>query len=216
MGFVTGQDSSADVRVFDTFLDAQKVFEDPQADQAARLAALDYIIRHQEIYYVLDMLARMFPENRIEDHVYIDFAFAQFPTRPRRDKDFEAMFRMLKSDNAYLRNAVITFLHNYGAEAEAFLERLLTDPDRDIRIFAVNILGDVRFERATELLRHFITREIAEGHDVNALMTAVDYLGELGEEADIALLEAVRQEFPDDPYVTFGVDLAIQRIRGED
>ncbi|WP_294946969.1 HEAT repeat domain-containing protein [Sulfurivirga sp.] len=215
MGFVTGQDSQADVRVFDTFLDAQKVFEDPEADQASRLAALDYIIRHQEIYYVLDMLARMFPHNRIEDHVFIDFAFAQFPTRPRRDKDFEAMFRMLKSDNAYLRNAVITFLHNYGDEAEAFLERLLADPDRDIRIFAVNILGDVRFDRATELLRHFITREIAEGHDVNALMTAVDYLGELGSEEDIPLLEAVRKEFPEDPYVTFGVDLAIKRIRGE-
>ncbi len=216
MGFVKGENKTdADVRVFDTFLEAQKVFEDPAAPRERRLEALDYIIRHQEIYYVLDMLARMFPENRIEDHVYIDFAFSQFPTRPRRDKDFEAMFRMLKSDNAYLRNAVITFLHNYGEEAQHFLEKLLADPDRDIRIFAVNILGDVRFEGATEMLRHFITREIAEGHDVNALMTAVDYLGELGTEKDVPLLEAVKQEFPDDPYVGFGVDLAIQRIRGE-
>ena len=125
------------------------------------------------------------------------------------------MLRMLKSDNAYLRNAVISFLHNYGEEVEAFLQKLLTDPDRDVRIFAVNILGDVRFERATEMLRHFITREIAEGHDINALMTAVDYLGELGSVEDIPLLQAVKKEFPDDPYVTFGVDLAIERIRGE-
>ncbi|HID01351.1 MAG TPA: HEAT repeat domain-containing protein [Piscirickettsiaceae bacterium] len=216
MGFVKDErQHGTDTRVFNTFLEAQKVFEDPTAPQAQRLEALDYIVRHQEIYYVLDMLARLFAQNRVEDHVYIDFAFAQFPTRPRRDKDFEAMLRMLKSDNAYLRNAVISFLHNYGEEVEAFLQKLLTDPDRDVRIFAVNILGDVRFERATEMLRHFITREIAEGHDINALMTAVDYLGELGSVEDIPLLQAVKKEFPDDPYVTFGVDLAIERIRGE-
>lgn len=215
MGFVQGTQQQAQVRAFDSFVEAQQVFEDPNAPQESRLKALDYIIRHQEIYYVLDMLSRLFSENRVEDHVFIDFAFAQFPNKPRRDKDFEAMFRMLKSDNAYLRNAVISFLQTYGEEAEPFIRSLLTDPDRDIRIFAVNVLGDLRLEQAPELLRFFITREIAEGHDINALMTAVDYMGELGGEQDIQLLEAVRREFPDDPYVGFGVELAIQRIRGE-
>ena len=44
-------------------------------------------------------------------------------------------------------------------------------------------------------------------------MTAVDYLGEIGEEKDIALLEALKEEFKDEEYVKFGIDLAIERIK---
>ena len=46
------------------------------------------------------------------------------------------------------------------------------------------------------------------------MMTAVDYLGEIGTLEDIELLEAVKKEHSENPYVVFGVDVAINRIRG--
>jgi HEAT repeat protein len=201
---------SSQTRVFNEFIEAQKVFEDSSQSEELRLSALEYIINHKEIYYVLRILSKLFKDNRVEDHIYIDYAFANFEKKPRREADFEAMFNMLKSENAYLRNAAIKFLQTYGVEAKPFIEKLINSEDRDIRIFAINILGDVRYEDSIDMLRYFILKE----KDVNALMTAVDYLGEIGCEEDIALLEALKTEHKDEPYVTFGIDMAIERIRG--
>lgn len=197
-------------REFDSFLEAQKVFEDEEAQSEERLNAISYIVEHNEIYYVLEMLSKLFKENKIEDNKYIDSAFIDFKIKPKREKDFEAMFKMLKSDNAYLRNAVITFLQEYGAEAKEFIKHLMEDRDKDIRIFAINILGDVRYEDSVDMLRHFIVKE----EDVNALMTAVDYMGEIGDIQDVELLEAIKKDRKDDEYVKFGIEMAISRIKG--
>ncbi len=208
MGFKKTQEKG-DVRRFKTFLEAREVFEDKNQPTDERLKALEYIIDHKEIYYTLDMLSKLFPQNNIEDHVFIDAAFISFKEKPKRKEDFDKMFEMLKSDNAYLRNAVIKFLQDYGEEAKDFIKELMEDEDKDIRIFAINILGDVKYEDSIDMLRHFIVKE----QDINALMTAVDYLGEIGDESDIPLLEAIKKE-KNDPYVTFGVDMAIKRIKG--
>jgi hypothetical protein len=197
-------------REFETFLEAQKVFEDQDADAQRRLDAIEYILEHQEIYYVLGMLSKLFKDNRVEDNKYIDAAFIAFKTKPKREKDFEELFKMLKSDNAYLRNAVISFLQEYGEGAKPFIEKLMHDSNRDIRIFAINILGDVRYEDSIDMLRHFIVQE----SDVNALMTAVDYIGEIGTQSDIELLEAIKRAHCEDAYVEFGVQMAIDRIKG--
>ncbi len=197
-------------RVFDEFLQAQKVFEDRNESEDARLAALDYIILHKEIYYVLRILSKLFDENIVSDHIYIDYAFANFVKKPKREEDFNEMFHMLKSSNAYLRNAAISFLQLYGLEAKPFIQKLMYDGDKDIRIFAINILGDVSYDESVEMLRFFLAQE----DDINAMMTAVDYLGEIGSEQDIQLLETLKVVHKDDPYVNFGVDMAISRIKG--
>ena len=211
MGFKKSNLQTQEVRKFDTFLEAQKVFEDENAKESLRLEALEYIVSHQEIYYVLEMLSKLFKDAKLQDNKYIEAAFLGFKVKPKREKDFKAMFKMLKSDNAYLRNAVISFLQEYGKEAKEFILQLMDDKDEDIRIFAINILGDVRFEDSVEMLRHFIAKESG----VNALMTAVDYLGEIGDERDIELLEAIKKDNADDSYAIFGADMAIKRINGE-
>jgi hypothetical protein len=209
MGFVKNK-GEGKIERFKSFLEAREVFEDNTKDKDERLSALEYIVEHKEIFYVLDMLSKLFSENNPNDNVYIEAAFAGFRIKPKREEDFNALFNMLKSDNAYLRNATIKFLQEYGKEAKEFIQKLMENEDRDIRIFAINILGDVKFEDSLEMLRHFIVKE----EDINALMTAVDYLGEIGEESDIKLLEAIKKE-KNDPYVSFGVDLAVSRIRSE-
>ena len=196
------------IRIFNEFLEAKEAFENPSNPVDLRIEALDYIIKHKEIFYVLRILSEFFKENNSQDHVFIDYIFANFENKPRRQEDFEMLFKMLKSDNAYLRNAVIMFLRNYGKEAKPFIEELMNSDDKDIRIFAINILGDVRFDESIDMLREFIKKET----DINALMTAVDYLGEIGNEDDIALLESIKSRF-NNPYVEFGVNLAIDRIK---
>ncbi len=200
---------SGKVRIFNEFLEAKEVFEDSSAEEDMRIAALDYIVRHKEISYVLRMLSEIFKENKLEEHVYIDYAFAAFSDKPRRDEDFQKMLDMLKSENAYLRNAIIVFLQGYGEEVRKFIEKLIDDEDRDIRIFAANILGDLRFEDSVNLLRYLIMKE----NDINVLMTAVDYLGEVGTKDDIAILESIKESYKDEPFVAFGVDAAIKKLK---
>ena len=192
---------------FKSFEEAKGVFVDENKNIDERIEALDYMINHREIWFVLKTLSELFPTNEMKYHPLIDYAFANFDVKPKRKEDFEEMFKLLKSDNAYLRNAAIEFLKHYGKEAKGFLEELMDSEDRDIRIFAINILGDVRFEDSLDMLRRFIVKE----KDINALVTAIDYLGEIGDKSDIALLESLKNE-TDDDYVKFAIDLAIKRI----
>ena len=215
MALVKGKVTTEDIREFSEFVEAQRVFEDHSEDEDRRLSALDYIIRHKEIKYVLRILHQLFANNNIDGHIFIDYAFSMFPSRPKRDEDFEQMFAMLKSDDAYLRNQAIRFLQEYGEEAKEFLRKLLDNDDKDIRIFAINILGDVRYEDSVEMLRYLLMKETAESTpNINVIMTAVDYMGEIGNSDDIELLGAIKQQFEDEPYVQFGIDTAIQRIKG--
>lgn len=200
----------ANIRVFNEFKEAERVFVDLKESIDTRIAALDYILEHKEIFFILRMLSKLFKENSVEDHPLIDYAFANFGVKPKREEDFDEMFKMLKSDNAYLRNAAITFLQEFGVEAKPFLEKLMNNEDKDIRIFAINILGDVSYDDSIEMLRYFLLKEI----DINAMMTAVDYLGEIGSKQDITLLEAIKAEHKDEPYVEFAIDTAISRIKG--
>ena len=206
MGFKKSETSEKITR-FKSFEEAKEVFTDESKDIDERIEALDYMINHKEIWFILKTLSELFPTNEIKYHPIIDYAFAHFDVKPKRKEDFEEMFKLLKSDNAYLRNAAIEFLKQYGSEAKGFLEELMNSEDRDIRIFAINILGDIRFEDSVDMLRRFILKE----KDINALVTAIDYLGEIGEAQDIALLEALKKEIDDD-YVKFAIDLAIKRI----
>lgn len=212
MGFKKEDTVAQEARGFSTFLEAREVFENKNAESDERIRALGYIIDHNEIHYVLSVMASLFELNDTKDHPFIDYAFAGFSVKPKREEDFHKLFEMLQSDNAYLRNATIGFLQTYGTEAKPYIEELMQSNDRDLRIFAINILGDVKYEDSVKMLRYFLAKE----SDINVLMSAVDYLGEIGETQDIALLRAVEKEHPDDPYVAFGVSVAINRIKAND
>lgn len=197
-------------RVFRTFLEAQEVFENSKEDESSRVESLNYILNHQEMTYILEMLLKNYSDVSNEDHSLIDHAFANFNTKPTREDDYKIIFKLLKSQNAYLRNKTITFLQEYGKSAKNFIQKLLNDEDRDIRIFAVNILGDVKYEDSRDMLINLIKEE----DDVNVLMTSIDYLGEIGELEDIEILENLKGKFSSEPYVSFGIDLAIDKIKG--
>ncbi len=210
MAFLKSTEQKNDTREFLEFDEAREVFKDSTKSTDERMEALDYILRHKEIYFVLKILSQMFQENSVEDHPLVDFAFSNFGTKPKREQDFDAMFEILQSNNAYLRNMAIKFLQEFGIEAKPFLEKLMSSEDKDIRIFAINILGDVSYDDSIDMLRYFVLKE----QDINAMMTAVDYLGEVGSMEDVKLLEAIKEEHKEEPYVVFAIDTAIERIKG--
>ncbi len=122
----------------------------------------------------------------------------------------EKIMELLKLENAYIRNLGISMLRDFGASIKYYIVKFLIGEDRDLRIFAINVLGDVDFAESREMLVELLQTE----EDINVAMTAVDYMGEIGEVEDIPLLESLKERFSGEFYVEFAVDGAIALIKG--
>jgi hypothetical protein len=127
----------------------------------------------------------------------------------RKKAPIEAVMELLKARNAYIRNLGISILQDYGDAIKYYIVKFLIGDDRDLRIFAINVLGDVNFAESREMLVELLEHE----KDINVAMTAVDYMAEIGEESDIPLLVSLKERF-DDSYAHFAIDGAIRSIRG--
>lgn len=117
---------------------------------------------------------------------------------------------LLRSDDAPLRNGAIEALQEMPDAASAPLRQLLADSDSDVRIFAVNILGALRHADAPLWLAEVVQ---SDPH-VNVCAAAVDALAEIGGLEAVDALQALRLRFPEEAFMTFAIDTAIRRIRG--
>ena len=117
----------------------------------------------------------------------------------------EMIMDLLKLENAYVRNLGISMLRDFGASIKYYIVKFLIGDDRDLRIFAINVLGDVDFAESRDMLVELLESE----EDINVAMTAVDYMGEIGEMEDIELLESLKERFSGEVYVQFAVDGAV-------
>jgi len=126
------------------------------------------------------------------------------------DAPIEAIMDLLKLENAYIRNLGISILRDFGNAIKYYIVKFLIGDDRDLRIFAINVLGDVDFAESRDMLVELLESE----EDINVAMTAVDYMGEIGEEEDMPLLESLKDRFSGDAYVEFAVNGAIKLIKG--
>jgi HEAT repeat protein len=122
----------------------------------------------------------------------------------------DEILQLLRSDEAHIRTSAISILQDYGDSIKHHVEKFLHDDERDVRIFAVNVLGDVQFEESRTLLLDLIKTE----HDVNVAMTAVDYLAEIGQPEDVEILKKLEARFPGEAYVSFAINNAISMIEG--
>lgn len=122
-----------------------------------------------------------------------------------------ALLDCLRSEDAALRNDAIEALKTAGVQHPGLIQNALQDYDADVRILAIGILESLKHPDVElwliDLLEH-------DPH-LNVCACAVDLLCEIGSERAVPVLEACLERFPDEAYLRFAVDLAIQRLRGE-
>lgn len=115
----------------------------------------------------------------------------------------------LRSEDVALRNEAIDAMRNLPDALAPIMASLLSDPDPDVRIFSVNILDSLRHPDVERWLIEVILRDA----HVNVCATAVDLLGEVGTIQSRESLQALKQRFPDEPYIAFASSLALKRIQ---
>lgn len=114
----------------------------------------------------------------------------------------------LRSEDVALRNEAIEAMKQLPGQMGSIMGGLLTDPDPDVRIFAVNILEALRHPEVESWLIAVIDRDL----HLNVCATAVDLLGEVGSRAAREPLRRLKARFPDEPYIQFATELALKRI----
>jgi len=125
-----------------------------------------------------------------------------------KDAPIEQVMELLKLPNAYVRNLGISILQDYGKEIKYYIVKFLIGDDYDLRIFAINVLGDVNFSESRDMLIELLENE----ENINVAMTAVDYMAEIGQPEDVELLRKVKKRFANETYAQFAVDAAIEAI----
>ncbi len=144
------------------------------------------------------------------DHTIIDNIGTMLSSIAGKIAPIDEILSLLKREDPYVRNIAISILQNYGSAIKYYIVKYLIGNDRDLRIFAINVLGDVKFAQSRDMMIELLESE----EDVNVAMTAVDYLGEIGLKEDISLLNSLKERFKDEFYVTFAVDNAVNAIKG--
>ncbi|AZR74866.1 hypothetical protein BBF96_07935 [Anoxybacter fermentans] len=115
---------------------------------------------------------------------------------------------LLRSEDAYLRNSAIEVLQLLQHTSLGVVKELLQDPDPDMRLFAVNVLGELKAREAVELLRRVV--EVDE--NINVVATAVEYLGEMGLcDEDRETVRKAAERFSD-PFLEYAVEVALKKM----
>lgn len=153
------------------------------------------------------LLARLHHE---PDHSVREVIFTAL-TRLGDEPALLGLIECLRSEDAELRNDAIGALQQLPEEVAPHMERLLADPDSDLRIFAVNVLESLRHPQVEQ----WLIKVIEQDPHINVCAAAVDLLGEVGTAAAREPLHSLNERFAGEPYIRFAVDLALKRIGGD-
>lgn len=119
-----------------------------------------------------------------------------------------ALLPLLRSETPELRNGAIEVLAGLPDAVAPHIDALLRDADSDVRIFTVNLLGELRHVRVVAWLEQVLVQDGA----VNVVGAALEVLAEVATTRSLPALRAVARRFPDDAFIGFAADLAIERV----
>ncbi len=106
------------------------------------------------------------------------------------EKTVARLAEMLRLEDPAARNEAMAVLVHLGDRARPSMERLLADGDSDVRIFAANVLGDIRQPAGFEAL----AAALADANE-NVRYAAAEALGKIGDPRAVGpLLEAVHTD----------------------
>jgi len=191
---------------------AEPIEQQSCEELAAALEDSDATIRRhaaQKITACLDAATTLVSRLKREENTAVREAILNSLLRLHDPSISSGLADCLRSEDAALRNDVIDAFKQLGDEVAPILRSLLADPDPDVRIFVVNILNSGRHPDVEQWLIEVIERDT----HVNVCATAVDLLCEVGTEAAIDPLLHLKARFAHEPYIQFGADLALKRVR---
>ena len=119
-----------------------------------------------------------------------------------------AVLPLLRSEDPVLRNGAIEVLSGLPDAVAPHIDALLQDADSDVRIFTVNLLGDLSHASVVAWLERVLKQDAA----VNVVGAALEVLAEVGTVDSLPALRDVARRFADDAFIAFAVDFAIERI----
>ena len=119
-----------------------------------------------------------------------------------------AIARRLDSDDASLRTAVLDALRAFPEGAAGCLPDLLGHPDPDVRLLACELVRECADEGMTDRLCALLDAE----PQPNVCAAAIDVLAEVGGADAIPALHRCAGRFADEPFLTFSVKVAVDRI----
>ena len=114
----------------------------------------------------------------------------------------------LRSDDAALRTSAIDVLRGIPKSVETRLVELFTDPDSDVRLLSCELARGLEFDPRAETLLSLIETE----KEANVCSAAIEVLAEIGDATALPHLARCSARFPDDPFLTFAVKAAADRI----
>lgn len=120
----------------------------------------------------------------------------------------ESLLPLLRSEDANLRNESIETLAGMPEAVGNLMDDLLRDEDSDVRIFAVNILASLQH---TNVLT-WLCQVAQEDDEVNVVNAALDVLNEVGDGSCVEAIQNAKIRFPNEPFLHFAADLALDLI----
>jgi HEAT repeat protein len=119
------------------------------------------------------------------------------------------LVRLLRCEDAWLRNAVIEALALLPLEVAAVVEELLRDEDSDVRIMAASLLTALPHPSVPGWLLRLATQD----EHPNVVTSALEGLVECATPDMVGDLERLKARFRALPFVVFAVDLVLGRAR---
>ena len=117
---------------------------------------------------------------------------------------------LLRNEDAGVRNGAIEVLQAMPEDVAPHIVELLNDSDSDVRIFAIDILQQLAHPQTPQWLLSVLKDET----HINVIAAAVDRLAEVGTTDMLPELKALKLRFPDESYLLFAIQTAIDRIEG--
>lgn len=115
----------------------------------------------------------------------------------------------VRSDDASLRTGAMDALRGVPNLVIPHLQSMLGDSDPDVRVLACD-LGRVLTDRETPKLLYAILESDPNG---NVCGAAVEVVAEIGDADGIASLLRCADRFPSDPFLSFAIKSAVERLQ---